>query len=487
MSFRSFEGVRKEELKNFPQPLFDFERDFIGASEQMVGPIGSFTFKNKEKVLEHAEETGKVGSNFQDCGPFSDTQQRAIRREVAALRGVSDIFGDIFSAPLEDLKGEKLSFRLYGERAMNEAVLVEASRQVYLEKGGRNEDFNKRMIQESQEALYPRIDRELALESLGLLAGRAERILESGKPISGFVNGVLDRYPFVSEAHGREPEVLKPEVMKQVYGMLKQQYGQLFEILRSEFSEVGNDNIVEVTERWFEIIGFKDKGWTVRDARDSRKGFVIVPQDLAIDVGKRSKKAKWQAIEGLIIHESSHIAASMNAFEVGQKGLALGWIGYEPTNEGLAMLKEKSWSGEASNNDVITRDHYRYILAAFATGVLDGRKHGIQDCYDFGVNLSTLSRISTQIKKDKSTDLDETEHAARSQVGEHIYRLFRGMPDGIAMIKDIVYLDGYTKEVKAFNDTDDVEGRMARSMRGKFNDFDSVQVATVDELYGAQN
>jgi hypothetical protein len=404
MNSRSSEGVRKQELEGFPEPLFDFERDFIGVSETMDGPISSFTFRRKEAALERAVETGRVETDFQDCGPFSDSQQKAIRREVSALRGI-----------------------------------------------------------------------------------RATRVLESGYKTSGFVNGVLDRYPFIQEAHGREPEVLNHEVMEQIKAMLEQQFGRLFETLRSEFSTVDNDNIVEVVERWFDVLGFKEQGWTVRDARDSRTGFVIVPQDAAIDVGRRTKNAKWPAFGGLIIHESSHIQATINAVKAGQKSLALGWLGYEATNEGLAMLKEKSWTGDASNNNVITRDHYRYILAAYATGALDRKKHGTQDCYDFAVNLSTLSRISTKIKKSQEVNLEEVEKLARKQMGEHIYRLFRGMPKGIAMIKDIVYLDGYTKEAKAFNATNDVEGLMEQKMRGKFNDSDQIQIAAVEELYGQQN
>jgi hypothetical protein len=486
MLSETYEGATKHNLTDFEEPLFDFDRDFVPVGESLDGPVSSFSFQNKETILDHAKSTGVIKSNFQDCGPFSNAQQKAIRQELITLRGISDVFGNIFSTPLNELDADQLSSRLYGERVTHEAVLVEASRKAYLEQGGGNEEFYKRMIQESQEALYPALDREIALDGLGLFHDRAIRILESGLPASGFVDGLMQRYEFLTEAHGRHLPALQPEAMHRIRSMLNEQYGPVFEQLKSEFGEINNDMILEVTQRFFDLSGLSERGWQVSDERQNRTGFVVIAQDRTFGVGKRSKEITWKNYESLIIHEDSHMRRAINAFEIGEKSLALGWLGYEASDEGLAMLKEKSWLGTASKNNVISRDHYRYILAAYATGVLDGRHHGIQDTYDFAVNISTLSLLSTKIKKGEKADINKVEIAARAQMGEHVYRLFRGMPAGVAMVKDVVYLDGYIKEVKAFNAAKDVEGKLNKSMRGKFNDFDDLQTAAMDKLYGQE-
>jgi hypothetical protein len=483
MNSKASEGAKRDSLKGFEEPLFDFERDFLPTAEQINGPVSSFIYQNKEKILKDATSTGIIASNFQDCGPFTDREQKAIRQELVALRGISNIFADTFSSSLEELNPEHLAFRFYGDRAIHEAVLVEASRRAYLEQGGRNENFNRSMIQKSQEAIYPSIDRELALDSLGLFHSRIMRILESDLPITGFAQGVLERHTFFNEAVNREPISLKPEVMDEIKSLLDARYKDLFRDLREEFKEISNDNLVEVTKRIFEILGHIDKGWKVIDARDTRTGFSVIPQDMVFEVGNRSKKINWDGFESLMIHEDSHIERGNNARDAGHKSLALGWLGYESSEEGLAMLKEKCWTGEASKNTSITRDHYRYILAAYATGALDGNKHGIQDTFVFAVNLNTISRAA-KIKKTNHIKLNTIEKAARAQMGEHIYRLFRGMPDGIALLKDVIYLDGYTKEVISFNKTDNVAGRLNKIMRGKHNDADKLQVATLDSIYG---
>lgn len=481
--------LRSISIEGFPEPVFDFERDLTPTAERVDGPVGSFKAANKKILRVQALETGIIAGNFQDCSPFSDSQQKAIRQEVVVIKGISEIFSDTLSDTPGMLSPESQAMRFYAGRVVNEAVVVEAARRAFLSEQGQVSDsveFCKQNIKRSAEVLYPPISRELALDCLGLFHERIQGLKEE-PAAQQLTEDFLRQYAFMDEAANRRPVALNEQVQAELQEYLKERFAQPFEQLQEEFEEISNDNLVDVTQRLLDLLGFTARGWKAVDAREDRVGFFVNPITKEIEVGERTKKITWGAFEQLMVHEVGvHASRSENALDAGQKALARGWLGYESPEEGLTTLFEKVWSGKASRSDVIDRDHYRYVIASFAAGALDGQLHDIQDTFDFSIKLNMISRLSSQAKKDEPIDLHEAEQKARAQMFEHVFRTFRGMPEGCVMTKDVVYFDGFCRMVKHFNNTSSATKDAAKFLRGKYNPFDPLHAKTVEALYGQQ-
>jgi hypothetical protein len=469
---------------------FNQEEEFfsLGLASQEKGPVSSFKPVNKAETKATALETGHIEGNFQYCGPFADSQQKTIRQELTRVKGIINIFGDTLTTDdIEGLKPTEQALRLYADRVMHEAVLVEGARRAALAERGEGSDdieFCKRMMAESMGELYPTAERELALDALGLFHSRLERLMNDDRT-SGFVHETLAKYPFLSEAAGREPPALTKEKQEEVQRYLKDRFDPVFTQVREEIGDIDNGNMTQAAKRVMELFGYIDEGWSIDYVGDERVGFYVDPANKKVEVGDRTKPITWAAFEKLMVHEVGvHVTRAATAYAHGHNLAAAGWTDYETAEEGLAILEEKSWTGKASEAGTIDRDHYRYIIGSYASGALDGQYHNADDSYEMAIRMSMISNMSTQLKKGENVDLAEAETKARSAVFEHTFRFYRGMPDGLVMIKDIIYFQGYVKMVKFLNESDrPVKEVLDEFNRGKYNPFIPLQVKAIDGLY----
>ncbi|HET9850125.1 MAG TPA: hypothetical protein VFP35_00630 [Candidatus Saccharimonadales bacterium] len=469
---------------------FNQEAVFIeqGFASQEMGPVSSFKPENKAETKKIALETGHIYGDFQYCGPFSDSQAKTIRQELVTTRNLINIFGDKLVTPdIESLPPQDLALRLFADRVVNEAVLVEGARRAALAvrgEGSDDIDFCKQEMNYAMEQIYPAPQRELALSALGLFHTRLENLMNDDKS-RGLAEETLAKYPFLAEAGGRQPEVLKPQVQAEVKAYLDSRFAEPFAQVRQEIGEINNDNMTQAVKSLMRLLGFLDQGWAVQFVGDARVGFYVDPTGKKVEVGNRTKEITWPAFEKLMIHEVGvHVTRAANAYSSGHNLAAAGWVQYENAEEGLAIICEKAWDGKAAEAGVIDRDHYRYIIGAFASGALDGNYHGPDDSFNLATRLSTISGLSTKLKQNKEINLAEAESKARSAVFEHVFRFYRGMPDGLVMIKDIIYLDGANQLVKFLNQTDRPIAEVLDEFgRGKYNPFIPLQAKAMDGLY----
>jgi hypothetical protein len=206
-------------------------------------------------------------------------------------------------------------------------------------------------------------------------------------------------------------------------------------------------------------------------------------------VGERIKQITWAPFEKLMVHEIGvHVTRAANAYSRGFNLAAAGWPGYEEGEEGLAIFCEKVWGRKAADAKTIDRDHYRYIIGTYASGVLDGSYHSPDESYALAVRLKTMNLLKQKIEKGRPIDMSQVEEKAREDTFEHVYRFYRGMPPGEVFIKDIVYHAGYVKMVKLFNNYDrSAKYVLDELLRGKYNPFIPLQVGVINGLYGHTN
>jgi hypothetical protein len=515
-------------------PVFSYERDLypvidLAEENQAVGPVDNFTAVNKMEIREQATETGRLEAiiatfaeytppdetlklsdaaheackraaiengmmigPFQHCAPFDNLDHRKLRQEILRVKGISTIFNEVLTDDTVNLEPENQAIRLYVDTVLNQAVLVEAARRDYLAITGQGKDdpeFCRRMIRESLDFLYPKPTNELASKCLSLFSPQIEKLESGDVEIQEYGRDLLKRYPFLAKSEAVMPEVLSETRQDEIKEYLATQYQPAFNQLRTEFTEINNEMLAQVAQRLFELLGYSDLGWKCEDVGDKRAGFKTDPANRILECGKRRKEITWPAFERLMIHEVGvHATRAVNPARAGIKTLENGLAGYEDAEEGLAILFEKVWAGTAAKQGAIDRDHYRYLIGCYAAGQLDGAYHGPQETFDFAVALSVSNRFARAADYEDGKVIKDVEKEARSAMFEHVFRLYRGMPDGCIMLKDLSYFAGTDPTTKLFNSSDDATSDIInRYMRGKYNFLDPLQDEITNKLYAAKN
>jgi hypothetical protein len=422
---------------------------------EVDGPIDSFKVEEafKDSAKSRAIQTGSLeGISFQACPLLSNLDQKRIRQE--SLRGWR-IWQNLHESR-DEFTPEELAFADSAERVLWQATLVEASRRAYLaEQGVSNDnlDFCRSMVAQSIEELYPQPNMDITAQCINLFRPKFGVLEQSGRDdIKNIASDFLISYPFVQEIAEVEVEKFDPAKEAALKELLLEKYQPLFEQLRSEYPEINNQILPEVTTRFLELAGLAKTGWKIEPTQE-RNGFYTRPQDKVVECGKRSKEITWPAFERLVVHEIGvHALRSERGYEVGNDLLAIGIGDYSDAEEGIAILFEKIWAGTATK-DIVDRDDYRYLVASYASGVMDGKFHGPNETFKFITELNIISLCANSAKKGEDIDLDEIIEKARKTMFEHVYRAFRGMPDGIVLTKDTVYKTGKIKLTRFINNS----------------------------------
>lgn len=430
---------------------------------EVDGPVGSFKTQEQIKAAAkiQAVESGNLeGVSFQACPPLDDLDQKKIRQESVRAWGI----WQNLNPDIEVLTPEERGLQAYANRIIWQATLVEASRRAYLTEQGQSRDdlqFCMDNIKRSIEELYPNPDMQIAAKCLNLFIPKIELLEKSdNKDLKVLANDFVSEYGFIKEIPADFQGALNPKKAAVLQEILKNKYSAIFEQLKNEFSEINNEVLPQVTSRFLELVGLEvveedgsRAGWGIEETTQ-RTGFLVRPEDRVIECGKRSKEITWPAFERLMVHEAGvHATRTENGYRAGSELLALGIGDYEDAEEGVAILFEKIWAGTATKADLVDRDDYRYLVAAYAAGAIDGQFHDKDATFQFITKLNRLSLMANAFKNDAELDIEQMTREAREAMFEHVYRAFRGMPEGVVMTKDMLYKEGKIKLVRYINES----------------------------------
>lgn len=465
--------------------------------KEVSGPVDSFRMQEQIKAdaKKQAVETGNLERvSFQACPSLDNIDQKKIRQESVRAWGI----WQNFNSDIDVLTPQQRGLHAYASRIIWQATLVEASRRTRLIEQGESRDdlqFYRGMIAHSIDELYPKPDMIITAECLNLFIPKIESLIKSDdEKLKALAADFLSEYGFISEIPSHYPEMLDSQKAEALQEILKNKYVATFEKLKQEFSEINNQILSQVTSRFLELVGLAEVkedgslvGWGVKETTE-RNGFFTRPEDRVIECGKRTKEITWPVFERLIVHEVGvHATRAENGYRAGSELLALGIGDYEDAEEGVAILFEKIWAGTATKADLVDRDDYRYLVAAYAAGAIDGRPHDKNATFQFITKLNLLSLVANAHKKGIALDVEQTTIEAREAMFEHVYRAFRGMPEGIVMTKDMLYKEGKVKLVHYINESKlSVQELYDFLTSGKFDPTNSEHLAIREAILDAK-
>jgi len=412
------------------------------------GPVSTFelTKATMEQVKDRAIETGEIDQGvFSEIPLFDEISERQARQKSKTAKELLGILTESGTYPTKPGDGAAL-LRAEGELAA--ASIVEGARMLKVapNEPDRHKAIYSNEIDRGQEVLYGQLDKELAASCVAVVRTGIEptnvRAVE-------FANQYLEQYPWVEDLEGELPRI-KEEKLKAFSEFLHEKYAPTFYLLRSEFGEISNDNLVQVANRYLELRGFTDKGWTC-EPNPRRTGFFVNAGKNVLESGNRSVQITWARFEELMMHEVEiHMASTQNPRDIEAGALGSSSLpGIADVQEGTGMVAEILWKG-VQKTEVPGRDVFRYMAVAYADGIYNGKKHTEQETYDFITSTMTLQGLKTG----KDTDVSREMQKARQSSFDHVYRIYRGMPPGHILRRNAGYLMGKTKIIDVINETD---------------------------------
>lgn len=196
-------------------------------------------------------------------------------------------------------------------------------------------------------------------------------------------------------------------------------YRKMKRYFRKYFSDLTpSRSIGEAMQKVFKISKLAERGWVLEEKDDSSHARTIF-KSKTITYGKKYKARSNDKFvyNSIALHEIFGHAVR----ETGAK------LDNSESSEGWAVLLE-----QLNGPNFKTKRAYRYLAAALATGVYDGKELNFSDTFNIIWRLMSLSGRYTQ-KNAKRHAFDE------------VARVFRGgRPDlpGAAFLKDTAYLKG---------------------------------------------
>jgi hypothetical protein len=445
----------------------------LGAVE---GPVDSFVLDKqvKDAYKRQAIEDGNLqGADFSDCPAFDELEHKRARQEAKRALEIRHILAEEAGKP--SLEDEIIAD--YAGMEVWRGVLVEASRRSSLARHGLSNDdpeYCRKMIRRAQDELYPAASRDIAMQSLHMFVPKLETLQASGNTDAlALVEEVAQKYPFVAEAADVEVTELDPAKRAEIHAALKEKYDVPFAELQAEFGGITPENIVAITDQLLLKVGFAyidedgvHHGWRARDVSDKRTGFLANNKLETFDVGNFTTLPTWESYQKVAVHELIHAWRAIRGKEYNTM-LGSGLPGSAEVEEGWCMLVEDVWQG---NEEPLDRIHYRYSISAYADGAIDGQKHSIDETFQFASKLKAAELMAKRIDNGTPFNMEEVAKSSRKLVFEHIFRAFRGMPEGEVMRKDLAYK---AEKVEIVDFINNFEGTGVEAfdylMRGKFN------------------
>jgi hypothetical protein len=461
------------------------------------GPVDAFSLEGERKraYKQQAVDTASLeGVLFTDCPAFDNLEYKAARQDAKTMAEISNILREARAEAAEDLTVEDEIVAQYIDYEVWMAVLVEGSRRATFAARGEGADSVEScaaMINRAQEELYVQPSPELAHSVLGLFGNRLASISTADAPneVQEFAREFNGTYSFMQDIEPAVESRLDPAKRAEIRQVFVDRFQPAFDLLHSEFGDITDDMIPDVTNRLLEHLGYRtaddpNSGWAAKYVGKAVAGFRVQPAQKDIECGDRSKPITWEIYEQLILHEVGvHVERAVNGETLGVNPMLVhGMAGTIDFEEGLGLLIEKIWTGKEEG---LERDHYRYLIGTYASGAIDGKKHSVDQTFKFAVQLKTVEKLATQIAKGEHIDVAAAQKSACSLIFEHVYRAFRGMPEGLTMNKNLAYYAKKVEVIEYFNNSElSATGALKYLLQAKFNPNDPKQVEYIDSLAG---
>jgi len=453
------------------------------------GPIDTFKIapQMKQHLLDRVLETGSLeGVSFQDCPAFDDLKLKKIRQQAKVALEIQKIFSEDNAESILDTATIN-----YANSVVWRASVVEAANKLRDPRNDNERVIAKKVLKQGLERLYPKINKEYASRALGVVFNNTTE-LEKTDDNREIYRLLIDEYPFLPDYSKFMPSVLNEQKETEIRNALIEKYSIPFKNLKEMFKELSNSNLVEATNEFLRQIGLQKandsqtikSGWVcLSDSR--RDGFQVQPNKKIILCGKRKKEITWGSFEELMLHEVGvHVDRAQNGHDSGFQPLEIGLDGYNTVEEGLGILYEQVWRGKASQPAKISRDHYRYILAAYATGEYDGTTHNKNETFRFIYSLIIANTLATSTKEGVNQKVNSVKLNAMTEAFEHVFRAYRGMPEGYILTGDAAYFCGKEKLIEMIN----ADSRSGAELvdyfsLGKFDPTNPQDMSVISEVY----
>ena len=342
---------------------------------------------------------------YQDCTAFdmNDTGNAAEKRRRFGLP-----LATTAAALLSEHVPHSLAVRLMEMNVRGKyhtAAMIEAARQYFMEssKGTltpQRADWLKEQLNKAQDELYPQLDTKIADYALAMTKGEtvANRLLstEAREQWSEYLHKKLD--PVFATVYEQSADGA-------INGMQLRDMTELF--AQSTGLPIGEGN-----DAWSIVYD------------ESVSSFSVNPASKTVRVGLRHVALTQLQFEKLMIHEIMiHAWRAENGSRTGYPAFQSGLPGYVESEEGTGILMESLWARE--DPEQLSRDHFRYAVVSYASGVYDDTLHTEQETFEFAKQL-----------------MDDAQVKDEDELARHVMRVYRGMPEGCRMRSNATYLAG---------------------------------------------
>lgn len=431
------------------------------------GPLNSFVIEEqvKKEYLDIAASTGSIeGQDYADCPIFRVEERKQHRYNLKRGHEILLLLKNV----AENIDPNDISQEIALQQSQSEvtmAALVESCRKLRAAHLSEYErEFLLRCLDEAQEELYSVPDTETSHGIIAKFNTRVESLDTNTAPavINDYIKNFYDDYPFIVGIGSvvGDSNIFQSEKLAGYYNVLHERYEPVFDELRAIYGdEITNDILHDIVNEYLKLRGLRtvdsatgeSYGW-VCEYNENSNGFRVKPKERKILCGKRTVEITWSRFEELMMHEVEiHVLRAENGYKADSFELATGLPGTSDAEEGTGLIMEQLWAGKVK--DTVGRDDFRYLGIAYAYGVVDGQKHSKEETFDF------LSRFMTVNSLVATSNLDEVDIASvvkkqRKLCFEHVFRMFRGMPEERVFLKDLGYYVGKHKLLQLLSETD---------------------------------
>lgn len=442
--------------------------------------------ETKKGYLAQAVATGDItGQDYANCVNFRVIDHKKNRYDLKRAEEILKLLRDV----AEHADPKDISSEIALEQAKNSvtmAALVEACNKLQHEKDipEHTRKFYLECLDGAQADLYTPPNVKTAEQILAMLVRKVANVDPDviAEDVYATIAAFREDYPFVFEADStkRIESPLSKERVHEFSEEMHSRYDAIFSQLNDEFGEITNDKLVDITNRYLELRGVRSvdpetgiaNGWSV-EYNEEINGFKCQPKLEKLLCGKFSVSITWQRYQELMQHEvEGHLMRSYNARKKNIQPLAFGLPGYDDAEEGWGLISEQLWKGVIST--VLARDHFRYLAIAYGDGKVDGRPHPKEETFDFLSRFMIVADLC-KVTADDPADVESVVKHKRKLAFEHVFRAYRGMPEGRVFYKDTSYLVGKLTTLEFLASTDAPAADVLDFMQqGKFDPTNEV-------------
>lgn len=369
----------------------------------------------------------------------------------------------------------------YYEKSLKKIILVEAARDLILNKSSASQENLRRSFIEINKELYGELDEGDYRGILSKEYRRLDKFINPDKStleIVQYLRNYLEKISINTES-AEENELLNSKLINRMHPIIKNRWSYIWDSV----PETEDDIFYNATES-SQIInhalyesGLSKHGW-VSVVSNYKKSPSTSSDSKSVSLPASTSRNSKQ-LRALIIHEVGvHAQRAQNGENTGLQILKTGTASYADIEEGLGVLLECVVNNSV-DNPAFHRARDRYLTAGLALGGQNSQPKDARQTYEILWRL-IASRIS-----DGRNINDETIQQAKNEAYDHIENAFRGTnftSPGVIYSKLKIYREGLKKNIQYFNDISDLGLGLDIALRGKYNHTDINEVKKIETM-----